>query len=82
MSKEKQIQIPQKLFLEITQYFILNQRSSVLEESIAKGIEDKFDALLKHELYTKYKTAPTEEQKEQARKEYLEKIGVSDAFRW
>ena len=66
----------------MTQYFILNQRSSVLEESISKGIEDKFDALLKHELYTKYKTAPTEEQKEQARKEYLEKVGILEGFRW
>ena len=34
------------------------------------------------ELYTKYKTAGTPEQQEQARKEYLEKAGIPTSFRW
>ncbi len=34
------------------------------------------------ELYTKYKTAPTEEEKEKARKEYLDRRGVPESFRW
>ena len=40
------------------------------------------DALVMRELYTQYKAAPTEEEKEQARREYLDKRGVPDSFRW
>ena len=34
------------------------------------------------ELYTKYKTAPSEEEQEKARQEYLDKRGVSASYRW
>ena len=40
------------------------------------------DALVMRELYTQYKTVPTEEEKEKARREYLDKRGVPDSFRW
>ena len=33
-------------------------------------------------LYAQYKTAPTEEQREQARQEYLDRRGVPESFRW
>lgn len=42
----------------------------------------KLDAMLRHELYAQYKTAPTEEQREQARQEYLDRRGVPESFRW
>ena len=41
-----------------------------------------FVSLLRHELYAKYKTASTQEEREKARREYLEKRGVPDSFRW
>ena len=44
--------------------------------------EEKLDALVRHELYTKYKTAPSEEEQEKARQEYLDKRGVSASYRW
>ena len=34
------------------------------------------------ELYAQYKTAPTEEQREQARQEYLDRKGMQESFRW
>ena len=37
---------------------------------------------VRHELYTKYKTAPSEEEQEKARQEYLDKRGVSASYRW
>mgnify|MGYP000817892287 CR=1 FL=1 len=46
------------------------------------GLEEKLDAMVRHELYVKYKTAPTEEEREQARLEYLDRRGVSKSFRW
>ena len=51
-------------------------------EEIRQGLEQKLDALVRHELYAKYKTAPTAEEREQARKEYLDKRGVFPDFRW
>ena len=49
---------------------------------ISQGFEQKLDAMLRHELYAQYKTAPTEEQREQARQEYLDRRGVPESFRW
>ena len=74
----KNVQISQELFIAITKYFLLGQE----ELSIQKGLELKLDALVKRELYTKYKTAPTEEEREKARQEYLDKIGMHRDFRW
>ncbi|MCM1561075.1 MAG: complexin-2 [Butyrivibrio sp.] len=82
MKREKSVQIPEKLFVEIAQYFFLDQRGSGMEKSIVKGISDKLEAVVRHDLYTKYKTAPTPEQQEQARLEYLDKAGIPDDFRW
>lgn len=49
---------------------------------IKQGLEKKLDAMVMRELYTKYKTALTEEEKEKARKEYLDRRGVPESFRW
>lgn len=80
--REKSIQIPEKLFLEIAQYFLLEKHETNLEKSIIKGLSDKVEAVIRHDLYTKYKTAPTPEQQERARQEYLDKIGIPQSFRW
>lgn len=42
----------------------------------------KLDAMLNRQLYFQYKTAPTEEQREQARQEYLDRRGVPQSYRW
>ena len=46
------------------------------------GLEKKLDAMLNRQLYSQYKTAPTEEQREQARQEYLDRRGVPQSYRW
>ena len=51
-------------------------------EEIHQGLEQKLDAMVRHELYAKYKTAPAAEEREQARQEYLDKRGVFPDFRW
>lgn len=42
----------------------------------------KLDKMVEHELYSKYKTAPTAEQREKARQEYLDRKGILTDFRW
>jgi len=38
--------------------------------------------MLNRQLYSSYKTAPTEEEREQARQEYLDRRGVPQSYRW
>lgn len=76
----KKVQISQELFFSIMKYFLIDEEELLPE--IQKGLEQKLDALVMRELYTKYKTAPTEQEKEEARRKYLDKRGVPDSFRW
>ena len=49
---------------------------------IKTGLEEKLEAMVKRELYTKSKTAETEAEREEARKKYLDKVGMHRDFRW
>lgn len=76
----KNIQISEQLFFSLIKYHLVDMESELTE--IKKGLMDKMDSMVMRELYSKYKTAPTEEEKEKARLEYLDKRGVPDSFRW
>ena len=76
----KNVQISEEFFVAIMRYFMLEQVE--MAPRIKQGLEKKLDAMVMRELYTKYKTAPTEEEKERARKEYLDRRGVLESFRW
>ena len=52
------------------------------EEIIRQGLERKLDTMVNRELYSKYKTAPTEEEREKSRQEYLDRRGIPENFRW
>ena len=76
----KQVQIPQELFVQLIRYHLMEDDSRV--DKIRIGLEKKLDAMVLRELYGKSKTAPTEEEREKARQEYLERCGIPDSFRW
>ena len=76
----KQIQISEQLFTELVKFHLLDMEENL--PSIKQGLEAKLDALVMRDLYSKYKTAPTEEERDQARKEYLDRREVSEKFRW
>ncbi|MDD3138398.1 MAG: complexin-2 [Lachnospiraceae bacterium] len=76
----KHIQIPEELFIALMKYHLLDIED--VQPEIKKGLMDKMDSISMRLLYSKYKTAPTEEEKQRARKEYLDKRGVPDSFRW
>ena len=63
-------------------YFVLEISEAEAYERIVDGLNQKIDKMIMHDLYEKYKTAPTEEEREAARQEYLDKRGVMDDFRW
>ena len=76
----KMIQIPESLFVELMKFHVLGLEDSLPE--IKKGLEQKYEAIIRRELYTKSKTAETEAEREEARKSYLDKVGVHPNFRW
>lgn len=76
----KNIQIPYELFIDLLLYHLSGDME--LEGEIQRGLEKKLDAMVSRPLYSKYKTAPTEREREQARQEYLDRKGVPESFRW
>lgn len=76
----KNIQISEGLFLALVKYHLLDMDEC--QNEIQKGLEQKIDAMVRHQLYTAYKTAPTEGEREKARQDYLDKVGMHRDFRW
>lgn len=72
-----------KIRLEITQTeFAQLYQEAPAESTLKKILDRKVDDIVKHEIYTDMMKAPTEEEKETARKMYLDKIGIPESFRW
>ena len=67
--KEKQIQISQRLFITLVKCFVLDMEVDC--EEIKKELNRKLDAVALRQLYSTYKTAPTDAEKEEARQKYL-----------
>lgn len=76
----KNVQISQELFMKLLRYHLLDDDSCT--EDVKKGLEQKMDTMVERELYTKSKTAPTEEEREKTRQEYLDRRGIQADFRW
>ena len=78
--QNKSVQIPYELFFQLLQYFLMDNYDG--EEIIRLGLEKKLDAIVNREMYSKFKTAPTEEEREKFRQEYLDRKGIQVSFRW
>ena len=76
----KNVQISQDLFCDLILYHLYNNQS--VEASIRQELAYKLDTMFQRECFTRYKTAATEAEREQARQRYLESIGMPADFRW
>lgn len=65
----KSVQIPYDLFVDLVLYHLNGEVD--FDEEIRQGLEQKLDAILNRQLYSRYKTAPAEEQRDSG------KTGVS-----
>ena len=72
----KNVMIPEELFGKIIKYHLLDQEQEA--DDIRKGLEKKLDAMVNREVYSKFKTAPTEEEREKFRQEYLDRKGMQE----
>lgn len=80
IDRMKNVQISQELFMQLLRFHLVEDASS--EREIKQELEKKLDRMVLHDLFGKSKTAPTKEEREQARKEYLDRRGVPESFRW
>lgn len=84
----KQLQISEALFVKMVKYFYSeeigfdDEEVFDLEREIKKELQRKLDRISMRSYYTKYKTAETEQEREEARKKYLDEKGVPESFRW
>ena len=93
LEKQKQVQIPEEVFWdglkvcylvlddEIRAY--LSQDKLEVVERFQQALEVKLDKMVLHDLYTKSKdTSLSEEEREQARQDYLDRRGINKDFRY
>lgn len=78
--QNRNVQIPYELFFQLLQYFLMDNYDG--EDKIRLGLEKKLNAMVDREVYSKSKIAPTEEEREKFRLEYLDRKGIQESFRW
>lgn len=82
INKKKQIQIPEELFLDLIRWHLVELRDEERAERIRHELSAKLDAMARRELYEKSHNAETPEAREVARREYLDRVGIHQDFRW
>ena len=76
----KKVQISKELFFNLIRFHFAEMYE--VEEDIKNELQQKLNSMVMREYYTAYKTAHTEQEREEARKKYLDERGVPDSFRW
>ncbi len=76
----KYVKISEDLFYDLFLFHVIG--SDEPAERIRDGLQQKMDALMRRDEYSKYKTAPTEKEREEARQRYLKSIAMPKDFRW
>lgn len=78
----KTIQIPEDVFCALCRCHLYDMQTAADLKLIRQALQNKLDAVARRTLYTQSKTAPTEEEREKARQQYLDHIGMPADFRY
>ena len=76
----KSVNISVVLFFYLYDYFIYGDESR--HDEITRSLKEKMNRMQLRKLYSDSKTAETESEREAARKEYLDRVGVPEDFRY
>lgn len=76
----RQVKISVVLFFMLYRFFVEGEEDQ--KNEIKCRLEAKMELMMKHHLYSQSKTADTEEEREKARKEYLDEVKISENFRY
>ena len=83
MKRPKNILLEYDLFIDLYVYACRHsERDDLQFKRLYAGVRKKLDAMMRHDLYSLYKSGADEETRAKARQEYLDAIGLSDSFRW
>lgn len=75
--------ISNELMVAFIKYHLGNVRDNEeLNQFIKDELSKKLKSMCKHDVYTTSKTASTEEEREEARQNYLDDVGMHPDFRW
>ena len=77
---QRNVQIHYRLFINLIRFHLLDFYED--EKKIKTGLEQKLKAMSDRQLYSEYKTAKTESEREAARQKYLDSRGVPEDYRW
>ena len=82
-TRPKSIQIEYSFFLDLVSYAFMHEDSADPGyQRITTAFHRKLEAMERHHLYSLYKSGASEEIRRKAREEYLDMLGIRDAFRW
>ena len=76
----RNVQIPYELFIELIRFHLFDLYED--EKKIRTGLEQKLKAMSDRQLYSKYKTAESESEREEVGQHYLDSRGVPEDYRW
>ena len=77
---QKNVQISYELFIDLIKFHLFGFDEN--EAKIRMDLKRKLNTMCARELYTKYKTAGTDAEREEARQKYLDSRGIPEDFRW
>ena len=77
---QKNVQISYELFIDLIKFHLFGFDEN--EAKIRMDLKRKLNPMCARELYTKYKTAGTDAEREEARQKYLDSRGIPEDFRW
>lgn len=80
MDSLKQVQISEELFIQLVRFHLCED--DLWQDEIEQGLQSKLNAMINRNLFTAYKTALTPDEREKARIEYLDSIGMHKDWRW
>ncbi len=83
VSRPKEIRIPYDLFVDLYVYACRHpERGDLQFERLCAGVKQKLEAMMRHDLYTLYKTGASQEKRAKARRDYLDAIGFPGYWQW
>lgn len=68
----EKVQIDKHLFINIVKIICLKIADEKLQEETAEQLNKKLSSIIERELYSKYKTAIFEEEREEYKRKYIE----------
>ena len=83
MQRPRNILLDYDLFVDLYVYACRHSEQDDFQfKRLSAGVRRKLEAMMRHDLYSLYKTGANEETRAKARQEFLDAIGLSDSFRW